>query len=123
MKSKIFKITLTILLTAGITTLVSLATVDSGSRKVESIKISITDAENSLFLNSARVRTHLDAYGPIVGLYEDKLPLKELYDHLMLIPSVRKASVYPTLNGELNIVLTQKQPQVNTMLSSPFRVG
>ena len=78
MKSKILKITLTILLTAGITTLVSLATVDSGSRKVESIKITITDAENSLFLNSTRVRTHLDAYGPIVGLYEDKLPLKEL---------------------------------------------
>ena len=112
MKSKILKITLTILLTGSITTLVSLATLDSGSRKVDSIKITITDEENSFFLNPTRVRTHLEAYGPIVGLYEDKLQLKELYDHLMLIPSVRKASVYPTLNGELNIVLTQKQPKV-----------
>ena len=112
MKSKILKILFSLLLTAGFTALVSLATLESANRKVESIEITITDAENSLFLNPLRVRAHLDTYGQLVGIHEDNLPLQELHDHLMLIPSVRKASIYPTLSGELNIVLTQKRPQV-----------
>lgn len=112
MKSKILKIAFSLLLSACIIGLVSLATLESANRKVESIEITITDAENSLFLNPLRVRAHLDSYGQLLGIHEDKLPLQELHDHLMLIPSVRKASIYPTLSGELNIVLTQKRPQV-----------
>lgn len=112
MKTKILKIAFSLLLATGLTSLVVFATLESANRKVESINITITDAENSLFLNPARVRTHLDAYGPLVGILEDKLPLSDLHDHLMLIPSVRRASIYPTLSGELNIILTQKQPQV-----------
>jgi len=112
MKSKILKILFSLLLTASFTALVSLATLESANRKVESIEITITDAENSLFLNPLRVRAHLDTYGKLVGIQENNLPLQELHDHLMLIPSVRKASIYPTLSGELNIVLTQKRPQV-----------
>lgn len=112
MKSKILKIAFSLLLSAGIIALVSLATLESANRKVDSIEITITDAENSLFLNPLRVRAHLDSYGQLVGIHEDKLPLEELHEHLMLIPSVRKASIYPTLSGELNIVLTQKRPQV-----------
>ena len=112
MKSKILKIAFSLLLSACIIGLVSLATLESANRKVESIEITITDAENNLFLNPLRVRAHLDSYGQLLGIHEDKLPLQELHDHLMLIPSVRKASIYPTLSGELNIVLTQKRPQV-----------
>lgn len=112
MKYKILKIAFSLLLSAGIIALVSLATLESANSKVESIEITITDAENSLFLNPLRVRAHLDSYGQLLGIHEDKLPLQELHDHLKLIPSVRKASIYPTLSGELNIVLTQKRPQV-----------
>ena len=112
MNSKILKIVFSLLLAAGIITLVSLSTLKSANRKVESIEITITDAENSLFLNPLRVRAHLDEYGQLVGIHEDNLPLEGLHDHLLLIPSVRKASIYPTLSGALNIVLTQKRPQV-----------
>lgn len=112
MKSKILKILFSLLLTAGIIALVSLATLESANRKVELIEITIIDADNSLFLNPLRVRAHLDTYGQIIGIHEKNLPLQELHNHLMLIPSVRKASIYPTLSGVLNIVLTQKRPQV-----------
>ncbi len=112
MKSKILKILFSLLLTASIIALVSLATLESGNRKVELIEITIIDADNSLFLNPLRVRAHLDTYGQIIGIHEKNLPLQELHNHLMLIPSVRKASIYPTLSGKLNIVLTQKRPQV-----------
>tara|TARA_Y100000739_G_C20557424_1_gene441299 strand:+ start:148 stop:882 length:735 start_codon:yes stop_codon:yes gene_type:complete len=112
MKSKILKIAFSLVLTTGIISLVSLAVNDSANRKIKSIQISITDAENSLFLNAIRVRTHLDSFGQLIGVLEDELPLNEIHNHLMEIPSVRSASIYPTLNGELKINLTQKQPKV-----------
>ena len=112
MKSKILKISFSLLLLSGIFTLVSLTVNDSANRKIESIQISITDAENSLFLDTLRVKTHLDSFGQLVGLYEKDLPINEIHDYLMEIPSVRDAKIYPTLNGELKIILTQKQPKV-----------
>jgi cell division protein FtsQ len=112
MKSRTLTIAIAVLLIGGIITLVSFATIKSSDRKVKAINITILDEQNSLFLNSARVRTHLDDYGPLVGLHEDNLPLRDLHDHLIQIPSVRTANIYPTLSGDLNIVLSQKQPQV-----------
>lgn len=111
MKSKILKIAFSIVLLAGFISLQTFATLASEERKIGSINIEITDSENSLFLNEARVRTHLDEYGPLVGLYVNQISLSDIHNHLIAIPSVRHAVVYPTLQGELNIILTQKQPQ------------
>ena len=46
-----------------------------------------------------------------MGLYVNQISLSDIHNHLIAIPSVRHAVVYPTLQGELNIILTQKQPQ------------
>ena len=111
MKSKILKIAFSIILLAGFILLQTFATLASEERKIGSINIEITDSDNSLFLNEARVRTHLDEYGQLVGLYVNQISLSDIHNHLVAIPSVRHAVVYPTIQGELNIILTQKQPQ------------
>jgi cell division protein FtsQ len=112
MKNRTLTIAIAILLAGAVITLVSFSTIESKARKVVAINITVLDQHNSLFLTPIRVRTHLDTYGPLVGILENNLPLGDLYDHIMLIPSVSTVSIYPSLSGELNFILTQKKPRV-----------
>lgn len=112
MKRKILAITTYTLLIGALSALVSFATIDAKSHKIEAIDITINDPQNSIFLSEARVRAHLDEYGTLIGLNISDLPLHEIHQHLENIPSVKEASVYTTLSGELNITLTQRMPVV-----------
>lgn len=112
MKTKILAITTYVLLLGALSALVSFATIDSQTHKVESIDITINDPLNSIFLSEARVRTHLDEFGTLINLNIETLPLREIHKHLENIPSVKEASIHPTLKGELKITLTQRKPIV-----------
>jgi cell division protein FtsQ len=57
-------------------------------------------------------------------LFEENIPLYEIYEHIMLIPSVQSATIYPTLDGELHFNLTQKNPKarVHSELESDYYI-
>ncbi|MAO46390.1 MAG: hypothetical protein CL823_04500 [Crocinitomicaceae bacterium] len=95
----------------GITTVVVLSYDEDDQTKITTINIKIADEENSLFINEARIRYHLDENGPLIGQYVKDLNISELHDYISEIPFVRKANVYVSLRGAINIELTQKQPQ------------
>ena len=91
--------------------LLGFASIDKSEQRITSIEITILGADESRFLTPLRVREHLDPYGPLIGLLEKNMPLYEIYEHIMLIPSVQSANIFPTLDGELHIKLTQKNPK------------
>ena len=99
------------LLTVCIITLLGFSYADKIEKRITSINITIIDDLDSKFLSVLRVRTHLDAYGKIVGELENDILLEEIHAHLTNIPSVRKAIIYPNLNGEIVIELTQRKAQ------------
>ena len=112
MKRTIFAITAYVFLIGALSALVSFATLDSKAQKVSSIDITINDPLNSIFLSEARVRAHLDEFGTLMGLNIETLPLRDIHQNLENIPSVKDASIYPSLDGELVITLTQRRPVV-----------
>ena len=99
------------LILGGILVLLGFATIDKAEKRINSIEIHIVGAEGTQFLTPLRVREHLDTYGPVIGLIEKNIPLYEIYEHIMLIPSVQSANIYPTLDGELHLNLRQKNPK------------
>ena len=99
------------LILGGILVLLGFATIDKAEKRINSIEILIVGAEGTQFLTPLRVREHLDTYGPVIGLIEKNIPLYEIYEHIMLIPSVQSANIYPTLDGELHLNLRQKNPK------------
>ena len=99
------------LILGSILVLLGFATIDKAEKRITSIEIHIVGAEGTQFLTPLRVREHLDTYGPVIGLIEKNIPLYEIYEHIMLIPSVQSATIYPTLDGELHFNLTQKNPK------------
>ena len=99
------------LILGGILVLLGFATIDKAEKRINSIEIHIVGAEGTQFLTPIRVREHLDTYGPVIGLIEKNIPLYEIYEHIMLIPSVQSANIYPTLDGELHLNLRQKNPK------------
>ena len=99
------------LLLGGILVLLGFATIDKAEKKIIAIEIHIVGAKGTQFLTPLRVREHLDTFGPVIGLLEENIPLYEIYEHIMLIPSVQSAYIYPTLDGELHLNLTQRNPK------------
>lgn len=91
--------------------LLGFATIEKSEQRITSIEINILGDDESRFLTPLRVREHLNTYGPLIGLLEKNLALDEIYEHMMLIPSVQSANVFPTLDGELNINLTPRKPK------------
>ena len=108
---KILSTLFCLLLLGGTVSVVVLSYGDDKHTKITSINIKIADKDNSRFINEARIRYHLDENGPLIGYYVKDINLSELHDYISEIPFVRKASVYVSLGGALNIELTQKQPQ------------
>ncbi|HHZ95468.1 MAG TPA: hypothetical protein EYN28_03445 [Flavobacteriales bacterium] len=111
MKSTTATILSVSILIGCILALVGFASVDYEGQRVNSIEITISDDANSPFLSDLRVREHLDTFGAIIGKLEKNVSFSELHKHLMLIPSVRKTHIYPTLNGTIHIELSQRKPQ------------
>jgi len=124
MKSTTATILSVSILVGCILTLVGFASVENKGKRINSIEITISDDDNSPFLTELRVREHLDTFGSIIGKLEKNVSLPELHHHLMLIPSVRKAHVYPTLNGKIHIELTQREPhaRIHTGKGSDFYI-
>lgn len=112
------------LILGSITVLLGFASIDNAEKRITAIEIHIEGAEGTEFLTPLRVRQHLDTYGPIIGLFEKKIPLYEIYEHIMLIPSVQSANIYPTLDGELQLILTQRNPKarVHSELESDYYI-
>lgn len=111
MKSSTATILSITLLMGCIITLLGFTYADKVEKRITSINISITDDFDSKFLTVPRVRTHLESYGNIIGELEKDLRLEAIYSYLKSIPSVLNVVVYPNLNGELIIQLTQRKAQ------------
>ena len=111
MKSSIATIISITLLMGCIITLLGYSYADIAEKRITSINISIIDDFDSKFLTVPRVRTHLDLYGKIIGELEKDLKLDAIHSHLKKIPSVLNITIYPNLNGELVIQLTQRRAQ------------
>ena len=101
-----------------IVALIIFSTVDYGERKIDSINVTIEDSANCLFLTESVVRQQLDTYGQLLGELQTSINLQEIYNHIEDIASVRELSVYTTLNGELVLKLSQRQPCARLNLAS-----
>jgi len=99
-----------------IITLLGFTYADKVEKRITSINISIIDDVDSKFLTVPRVRTHLDAYGKIIGELEKDVQLEAIHSHLTNIPSVLNVTIFSNLNGELVIELIQRRAQARVHL-------
>jgi cell division protein FtsQ len=111
MKSRTATILSVTLILGCILILLGFASIEKSEQRITAIEINIIADDENRFLTPLRVREHLNNYGPLIGLVEKDLSLYEIYEHIMLIPSVESANVFPTLDGELHINLTQRKPR------------
>ena len=111
MIKKILSTLFCLVLIGGIATVVVISYEDDDQTKITSINIKIDSKGNRLLIDEDRIRYTLNENGPLIGQYEKDINVSALHDYLSKIPFVRKANVYVSLRGAINIELTQKQPQ------------
>ena len=94
MKSSTATILSVTLILGCILILLGFASIEKSEQRITAIEINILGDGESRFLTPLRVREHLNTYGPLIGLVEKNLSLYEIYEHIMLIPSVQSANVF-----------------------------
>jgi cell division protein FtsQ len=77
----------------------------------ESVKIQVVDGTNNFFIEEKDVLSLLhDKREVLVGKELDSIDVNKIEEVLLLHPSVKQASVYRTLKGEVKIKINQRNP-------------
>jgi cell division protein FtsQ len=93
---------------------------DNQSKVVcNSISITIREDEKKSFINKNDVLTLLERKNfKYIGIQIDMLNTMSLENYLYQFPAVKKADVYTTVNGILNVVITQRKPVLRIINNS-----
>ncbi len=92
--------------------LITYASVKSGNRKIEALKVEITDQESFFFTDQLEIielMTNKDA-DYVIGVEMNKINPKILEDRVESNPFVKEAQVFRDLKGNLRVKVKQSKP-------------
>ena len=81
--------------------------------KCTRLNVIITDSTVNRFISSEEVRKTLDRqYGEYIGIAIDSIDLMKIEEMIDNKSAVKKSEVYATMDGTLNIRITQRKPMI-----------
>ena len=81
--------------------------------KCTRLNVIITDSTVNRFISSEEVRKTLDKhYGEYIGIAIDSIDLMKIEEMIDNKSAVKKSEVYATMDGTLNIRITQRKPMI-----------
>ncbi len=109
--TKIKKIILSILLLGFIIFVFTLVAINKNRLTCNSINITILDSNENYFINKNEVLEIIyKTYGNVVGYNFDSINIAEIEKRLNNNSFIKKAEVYKTINGALNVDIMQRNP-------------
>ncbi len=100
--------------------MVTLSFISSQRKEVicKQVKVRINDGTSNFFIEEKDVLNMLNDKGEkLVGKPIDKINVNFLEDFFRINPLIKEANVYRTLNGTLNVSITQRNPIVRVINS------
>ena len=118
MLKKILNISLWVVLFAGIFFLMAFAETKRNTTPCKNIDIRVVQNDTDFFITPAEVRSLIaQQQGVLTGKPMDKINILQLEKMLSANPYIADAQVYATLDGNLEMKITQKKPIVRIINS------
>jgi cell division protein FtsQ len=100
-----------VLLFSGVAALFGFSIADQKNAHCWKIEVAVEQMSGLYFIDEASVLAHLNRLdNNIIGTHIDSLSIAEMHEALMLMPSVKSADVYSTVDGVLHISIQQRKP-------------
>jgi cell division protein FtsQ len=111
LKGQLKHIVLWVILVGTVAVLAGFARADRSEQRCWRLDIDVEHLSGLYFIDDASVREHILNLGdPIVGSRLDSLHTDEIRSALKRLPSVKEATVYTTVDGRLQVDVTQRSP-------------